>query len=272
MTERRNLVPFPPSGLVIALGYWAGDVDQALRLARLIGAIEPRRRDDVVFAFCPRFDVGWDAGQQAAFMEVGRKLGVCRVTQRPPHVTGHPDAPYAMFASTLGQFAEAWRSGQTSARSVFFIEADGCPLKRDWLDLLLAEHERALCAGKRVTGALMRHAVPHCNGSLVIHLSTWFDRPSLHATPAGQAWDMFHAAALMQEAHPTTLLYNPYGATSWSDSALVAMAHDTAYLLNTKDDSAVRWAERTLVARAAPELGTEEPTPASGPRRIHVRG
>jgi hypothetical protein len=271
MGDRDNMVPFPPAGLVICLQYWDGDQPQAMRLARLMADIEPRRRDDVVLAFCPRFDVAPSREQAETFLYCGKKFGVMNATIRR-QATGHPTGSNEMWGGIMDVMSEGWRGGRLRYASVFFAEADGCPLKRDWLDLLLAEHGRALVAGKRVTGALMRNCVPHVNGSLVIHLSTWLDRPSLHQTPAEQAWDLFHAAALMQECQPTTLLSNPYGATDWTPGALAAVSHDVAYLLNTKDDSALAWAERTLVAARAGALGTEEPTPVSAPRRVRVNG
>lgn len=250
MTEvRQNRVPYPPRGIVIALQFYEGDFHAAMRLARLLADIEPRRRDDAVLAFCPRFDLEPSREQYETFLYCGHKFGVMNVAIKRQG-TGHPTAANEMWGGIMDVMSEGWRAGQLHYPSVFFAEPDGCPLKRDWLDLLIAEHEQALCAGKRVTGALMRHAVPHVNGSMVLHCSAWLDRPSLHVTPPEQAFDMFHAAALMAEVQPTTLLANPYGATGWSDGALAAIAHDTAYLLNTKDDSAIAWAERTLVPRA----------------------
>lgn len=263
----QNLVALPPSGLVIALGYWAGDRDQAMRLARLIGAIEPRRRDDVSFAFCPRFDLEWDVAQQAAFLEVGRKFGVCRLTQLPPHATGHPDACNAMVASTLFQFAQAWRAGQSRAHSVFLCEPDGVPLRRDWINVLKDEHERTMRAGRSVTGPWVEHPVPHLNGSMIIHLATWFDCPSIHETPAGHAWDLHHAHALAARGRASGALKNIYGGRDWSDYALTGMARETAWMASVKDDSAIAWAERTLVERPAAPA-----TPPLNGRRVTVHG
>ncbi len=250
MTATEHLVALPPQGLTIALGYWSGDIDQAMRLARLIGAIEPRRREDVLFAFCPRFDVEWDAAQQATFMEVGKRFGVCRLTQRPPHATGHPDGPNAMFASTLGQLSEAWRDGKSQAHSVFLCEADGCPLRPDWIDRLRAAHEQALRAGKRVTGCLMDRGVfPHVNGTFISHYSMWLDRQSLHSTPTGMAFDLFHAAVLTAEARPTGWVKNIYGAGNWNAESLEALSRETAWLSSNKDLTVIEWAEKSLVLR-----------------------
>lgn len=246
---RSNYVYLPPSGLVIALSYWAGDLDQAMRLARLIGAIEPRRREDVVFAFCPRFDVEWTAEQQATLLEVARKISCCRLTQRPPFATGHPDAPNAMVASALGQFAESWRDGQSRAHSVFLCEPDGVPLRADWIDRLKAEHETTLRAGRFVTGPWVEHPIGHLNGTMILHVSTWFDCPSIHETPPGQAWDMMHAHTLAARGRGTGAIKNIYDGREWTPPALAAVARETSWLASQKDDTAIAWAERTLTGK-----------------------
>lgn len=257
MTEpTAHLVALPPSGLVIALGYWAGDLEQALRLARLIGSIEPRRRDDVVFAFCPRFDVEWDAAQQATFLEVGRKFGVCKMLQRPPRegvewATSHPDACNQLVASTLSQLAEAWRAGQSNAHSVFLCEPDGVPLRRDWIDRLKYAHDWTMRDHLSVTGPWVERPVPHLNGSMIVHFSTWFDCPSIRETPAGHGWDLMHAHALWSRGRATGEIKNIYGGCDWSDYALIGLARETAWLASTKDTSALTWAEQTLTATAA---------------------
>lgn len=246
-----NLVYAPPAGLVIALQYWAGDEAKALRLSRLLADLEPRRREDVVLCFFRRFDLPEDAALWDTRLHCGFKFGT--MTARAlREAVGHPDGCNAMWASGMEQFAEHWRAGELHAHSVFFMEADGVPLRADWLDKLLAEHERALEDGKRVTGALTNRGARHINGSLIAHLSLWHDRPSLHETPRGQAWDMFHAQVLTSEARPTPWMKNVYAAGRWSDESLVGMAKETAWLASSKDDSALAWAERTLVAGVAP--------------------
>ena len=119
--------------------------------------------------------------------------------------------------------------------------------RRDWINLLKVRHQQDILSGRRVTGPWMDQPVPHFNGSLMMHLSTWIDLPSLHSTPPAQAWDMFHAAALMSQGAPTHLVKNIYGSTQWTPGALAAVAHETAWLANTKDGSAIAWAEQTLL-------------------------
>ena len=83
----------------------------------------------------------------------------------------------------------------------------------------------------------------------MIHLSAWLDHPSLHQTPTGHAWDVFHQVVLAAECQGTPLIKNVYGGTAWSSDALEAMSRETAWMASTKDASALEWAERTLVER-----------------------
>lgn len=253
-----NLVALPPSGIILALQFWPGDEARALRLAQLIADIEPRRRDDVTFAFCRRFDMPEESAEAwKTRLHVGHKFGTIAIRSEREGV-GHPDGCNELWAGTMDKLAALWRAGHLPRHSVFTLEADGVPLRADWIDRLISAHERTLSLGKRVTGAYM-DSYPHINGSLIAHLSLWFDRPSLHVTPTGQAWDLFHAAVLRSEAEPTTWMWNIYGACAWSPHSLETMSKGAAWLSSQKDDSALAWAERTLVPRA-PAPNVEPPT------------
>jgi len=249
-----NYVSIPPQALVVAIQYYADDEHAALRLARLLADIEPQRRDDVIIAFARRFDCPPSGALSGTFLHVGKKFGVINLPSIR-EATGHPDGCNGIWRSTMEQLSSSWYRGNLGACSVFTVEPDGCPLSADWADRIQAEHRRAVRAGKRVSGCLIEQPFPHVNGTLVAHLSMWRDRLSLHDTPPGQAWDLFHAAALMAECQPTALIKNVYGAQEWSSPALAAMAKETAWLASTKDASAIAWAERTLVGRRAPALG-----------------
>lgn len=260
MTEpdpRHNYVDLPPAGLVLALQYWEGDEVQAMRLARLLADIEPARRDDVTLALCRRYDIPQSALWWQTFLHCGRKFGVVDLVSRREG-TGHPHGCNELAAGILDQLADAWAAGNVPRHSVFLMEADGVPLRADWIERLGAEHEVTLAAGKRVTGCMTALPLAHVNGSLIAHLSLWHDRPSLRRTPSGQAWDLFHAAVLNAEARPTTFIKNVYGGRDWSAPALAAMGRETAWMANAKDDSAIAWAERTLAAPALGRFGGEE--------------
>jgi hypothetical protein len=268
MSVRENLVPLPPRGMVLAIQYWSGDEAQAMRLARLLADIEPARRDDVTMAFCGRFDVQPSQLLEETALHCGFKFKVMAFRSRVEGV-GHPAGSNALWTGVMAELAEAWRIGMLDRDSVFMIEADGCPVAPDWLDRLKTEHEANVLRGKRVTGVYMTKSLAHINGSLLMHLSTWFDRRSLRHTPLEQAWDFFHAPVLMAEANPSPQMLNAYGSTGWPASVLGRLGNGTAWLCNTKDDSVLTWAEKHLVHGA---LGTEDPTPASRSQRVSVQG
>lgn len=250
MTARENLVNLPPRGLTVAVQMWPGDVAAALRLARLLADTQDRRRDDVTLAFCRRFDLPLTPEIWEASMHCGQKFSVTHVESQR-QATGHPDGSFGLWAGTLDQLAASWRRGEQRASAVFMAEADGVPMRRDWIDVLLAEHRLALHTGKRVTGDRVGGDVEHINGSLIIELAAWIDHPSLHETPTGQAFDLYHAPTLIAECRPTRAMVNFYGSRRWSEEALAGVAKYSAWMLNVKDDSGVAWAERTLVAPAA---------------------
>jgi len=242
----QNYVQTPPDRLVVAIQFYDGDQAAALRLARLLSDIELRRRDDVILAFARRFDCPPSDELQRTLLYCGRKFPVMDLPSKREGV-GHPNGCNELWSSTVEQLSDAWQAGSLNVCSVFTVEPDGCPLSVDWIDRLHVEHQRALRAGKRVSGCLIESPIPHVNGTLIAHLSMWHDRLSLHRTPPAQAFDLFHAAVLTQECQPTTLIKNLYGATGYSVGALGALAKETAWITSTKDDSAVKWAEETLV-------------------------
>jgi hypothetical protein len=250
------MVLLPPSGFVIALQFYEGDMPQALRLARLLADIELEHREDVTIALCPRFDVvSRDAceGIERTLWHLYAKFPALVIQSTTPTGIGHPEGPNGLWAHTFGELARMWSDGLLDREAVMFIEPDGCPLRTDWIEMMLLEADRAFGAGKRVVGALMTgdgpKRCPHVNGTLLAHLSMWADRPSIHSTPQDQAWDLFHARVLVAEAMPTTLAKNVYGATEYTAPVLASMARATAWIASTKDQSTIEWAERTLVGR-----------------------
>jgi hypothetical protein len=261
-----NYVPYPPAGLILAVQYYDQDEAAAMRLARLIADIEPKRRDDVMLMFCRRYDMPMTGLAWHTFLHCGLKFRVGQLVSGRDG-KGHPAGCNELSAGVFDQLAAGWAAGRLGMPSVALLEADGCPLRPDWIDCLLREHAATVEAGKRVTGAFVTTPYQHINGSLIAHLSMWLDRPSLHHTPSEHAWDLFHRAVLTAEARPTSMIRNLYGARGYSDEVLAALALDVAWLASTKDSSAIGWAERTLVAAQATAADPEAPG-----ARVFVQG
>lgn len=251
MTLTENYVPWPHDGFAIAIQYWAGDEQRALRVARLIADIEPQPRADVHVYLIRRWDCppSTDLDRTAAHVRTKFPVGVLQ-SDEPGE--GHPCGANVLWTYAMRQLAVRWLQG-SGMPSVLLAEHDSVPLSRDWIERLKLEHAAALSGGKRISGCLMERPgpIPHVNGSMLMHLSAWFDHPSLHVTPAWEAWDVWHRVVLGNECRPTPLIRNIYGARNWSPEALAALSKEVAWLANTKDDSALEWAERSLTGRSA---------------------
>jgi hypothetical protein len=139
--------------------------------------------------------------------------------------------------------ALSWEQG----RHVFFCEADGVPLREDFVECLSAAHDRTLACGKRVTGAMMNYPWPHVNGNFIMDLHVIGDYPSLLECPAGVAWDVHQGDLLLREARDGRVIQNICGSKNWTPEVLSKVACESAWLHGTKDDSAFRYASNKLL-------------------------
>jgi hypothetical protein len=242
--QASSVVPRGASGLVLAIQFWAGDEARALRLVRLLADLEPRRRKDVTLMLSRRFDlelsqVVAEAGEYASdsfavIHHQSRRVG-----------DGHPAGCNQLMGDTMDRLGEMWTAGELLHSSAFLIEYDGCPLRRDWLDVLIAEHDRTLAAGKAITGPYMAF-LPHINGTMVMHVPWWVDHPSVHYTPPTQGWDIFHRETMLAAAYRTKLILNLHGSRNWTNDQLRPLSMEHVWMTSVKDESVIGWAERSL--------------------------
>jgi len=227
--------------MLVALQYWRGDEAEALSLARLIADIEPKEREDVVLVLARAFDCPLSPEAEATQKHCSAKLRTMLLQSHVERV-GHPSGCYGVWAGTVGRLYQLWSSGMIDSRhdSVATFEADGCPVRSDWLDRLQAAHGRTLTQGLRVTGAVMDEPIPHVNGNLVMHLSVWGDRPSLRDSIHNVAWDIQHARVLIPLTRPCGVIRNEYETRDWTEGCLAGIAREAAWVHGCKDDSILR--------------------------------
>jgi hypothetical protein len=245
-----------PMPLAIAIQFWKGDQSRAVRLARFLADLEPHRRSDVLLVFARRFDVPMSRELVAAEMYCGRKFTVSHAQSKRKE-TGHPDGCFGLWAGTADEMYVHYLAGWP-CHSVFFVEAEGVPMRWDWIDEIKRCHAENLAAGKRVTGARMEAGLnysAHINGSMVMHLSCWADHTSLHECRRGQAWDVFHSQVLLQEAGHRRGVLNLYGAHKVTMSVFKTLGRDHAWLASMKDGSAWKCAQSLL--KSDPKLARQ---------------
>jgi hypothetical protein len=235
-----------PMPLALVLQFWRGDVEQACLLARLLADIEPEFRDDVRFVFARQHGTPTDAAYNDTRTYVSRKFPTSEIETAVDDNKRYPGVCFEPWASACFKLSDQYHRGVFHHHSAFFFEADGCPLRRTWIQDLKEAHEENLWQGKRVTGPRMAND-RHVNGTMIMHLSCWEDHPSLHRCPPTAAWDIFHGQVLMSELGPAQPIENLYGMQSMGESVFRTLGHRYAWITSGKDGCDQHWARRCLV-------------------------
>ena len=260
----RHLTAHHPMPLALILQFWTGDKSQAMGLARLIADIEPEKRDDVLLVFARQSLTPMDREIEETLLYCGRKLPVCHLEAKVDQGKRYPGICFDAWSSAGQHLSDAYHTGLFPYHSGFFFEADGTPMRANWIDDLKREHAMTLALGKTITGPRMANDL-HVNGTMTMHWSCWEDHPSLHRCPPTAAWDIFHGLVTIRERGPSNIIGNLYGMQSMSEPVWHSLAHVFAWVTSVKDGLHQYWARRNLV-KAPPEPGRNiAGTPAKTP-------
>ncbi len=159
------------SKFVLALQFWQGDRDAAMRNARRIADNEPTYREDIEFCFVARFDCPHDA---ATVAHVSKKFPVSIYTGFR-RGTGWPHGCNELWCDFMQESIRRVNDGKWAHVSgVLTFEADCVPVARNWIDLLLAEWGAARDDGKLLLGCWLPNSpgdtgTGHINGNAIFH-------------------------------------------------------------------------------------------------------
>jgi hypothetical protein len=242
MTDAHRYSEHGKERMILALQYWGngqggGDEPKALRLARLIADIEPTFRRDCMLVLSRRADCPLSREAQETQLYCGKKFHTM-LMQASGEGEGWPAGSNALWRGTFANCAKLIADGVATSSAIFTFEADCVPLSPDWIQRLIEEHARTILFGKRVTGSLTRYPITHINGNLIIEASLFWDQPSLQHCPPNRAWDLWHAATLLSEARPSTIIHNAARSDDWTEGPLISLGRESAILHGCKDDSA----------------------------------
>ena len=247
-------IPWSPHGIVLALQYWTGDEKRAFELARLIADLESVRRQDVALFFC----CDDETVQSQALLDTQQYCGnkfYTGVFQSGEAGHGYPAGPNALWANCMKFFYRQWCAGVLRFESVFTMESDSAPLRRDWISQIINAHRETLDSGMLITGAhLKNHYTPHVNGNLVAHVSIVRNFPELLETPPAVAWDIHHRVTLRRLTRPDHVIRSEHRSVKWSKESLTSMATETAWLHGVIDNSGLQFA-KSLLPQAAERQG-----------------
>lgn len=192
--------------IVLNIQFWENDRDQAMKLARLIADLEPKKRDDIML-FTARFDCKHDF---ETIEYVKKKFDVLIHTTKRK-ATGWPNGPNQMMGDSYEFCVEHFRRmRRNDVEAVMMIESDCIPLHKNWINMLVAEFR---ASGKSVLGAWLKLGdanVEHINGNCLIALNFWRKFPSIFHPPSRGGWDVTLRHGILPNGHPSRLIWSDY--------------------------------------------------------------
>jgi len=234
--------------LVLALQFWAGDRDAAMRNAKRIADNEPIYREDVIFLFVARYDCPHDL---AVVAYVGQKFKTETYTGFRRGV-GWPHGCNELWCDLMQQSIRRMRSGEwEGVDGILTFEADCVPVDPDWINRLRKAWDIALASNKMVLG----HWLPEPTGFGHINGNAIFDpliaiKLGLVGCASDVGWD-FHwgpkfsphwvrSGLIRTFYHCDGVPENWFVAPGEHDGVLPAMIH------GIKDGASERYADRVL--------------------------
>lgn len=241
-----------PERRVLAIQYWSGDRDDALRLSRYITDLEPVRNPGVDLVFVVRSDA--EAPDEIHLKRAARKFNV-KTVRAPRAGAGHPRGCWVLWYSLIEWVLAQREAGISSTKWVMTLEADCIPLTRTWISELDQEWDR--CGDIRMMGCDPGCGISHVNGNMLVSgqpdFLQWLVRDvGLEAFPHNESWDtwMFPEFLRWGCAHSEKMF------SSWRIPGVGASAYeqfrDQGYVFahGIKDDSLIRQARRHLLGSA----------------------
>ena len=231
---------------VLALQFWEGDKETAMRNARRIADNEPAFRGDTEFIFVARFDTAPD---MAIVDYVSKKFptSVYTCTRRG---VGWPSGCNDVWCDFMQESVRRVRDGRwADVNGVFTFEADCVPVHRDWINKLKDRWTYTLSQGKRVLGFWFPGPEPHghINGNAVFHPTLAFD---LNIVGCGSdvGWDWYFGNLLQHHWIRTGLIKTLYNTRGVPDEWMLSSDNGEVPILihGVKDLSAEKFADERL--------------------------
>ena len=234
--------------IALAIQFWDGDKEAAMRNLKRIADIEPIFRSDVEVLLVCRFDSSHD---EKAVEYASKKFKVTTYVS-PRRGKGWPYGCNDLWSETMSESYRRVRSGEWSdVKALYTMEADCIPISRTWLNRLHKEWDATEREGKWMTGCVASwNGNPddlHLNGNGLFHPHLQHFIPKIVGGPANLAWDVYFAKDFRPHWRAAGFMANLYNARNVSPDDLQSLADSgTEVVHGVKDLSVEKWADARL--------------------------
>jgi hypothetical protein len=197
------MAPRASNKLLIALQFWEGDKNSALKVAQFLADLEPRHTDLADLLLVQRFDC--HMSYRGLLKNLARKFNVFTYESRRRGV-GWPDGCNSLWFGTMEWAHSYISSGRVPAyKAIFTCEADGAPVLPDWLARMSAAWDETqrrpkpvYIAGPLVKGdGIEEHVNGNCLVSGNLNFLHWITRRVTDCPPRA-GWDYYLRDAFKQ--------------------------------------------------------------------------
>ncbi len=227
---------------LIALQFWEGDKAHAMELAKFLADLEPTHSDQADFLFAARFDCKPDP---TVVTHVSRKFNTHTLISRRRGI-GWPDGCNELWFSVM-EWAESMIKAKKIPhyKAIFTIEADSCPIQKDWVPKISALWDKANEKSMVVMAGALVEPGPHINGNALMSCHPkflyWVARRVGGSTP-GVGWDFSMARDFRRQGWANlTQVKSIYNTPTFSKQQFDDMRkNDWIWIHGCKDSSLIR--------------------------------
>jgi hypothetical protein len=230
------------SKYLVALQYWSGDKNQAMKVARLLSLMNEEPLEDVDLMFSVRS--GAEPPGLLTMDLAKTKFNEVHVVLGKRRETGWPGGCNALWHETMMEVYRKVRDNVQRWKAVLTLEPDVVVLDRDWAKKLFEAWEVAHARGKPILGHIIKdHPCPHTNGNAIFPTDLMQRVPDAYGTPSAEAWDTYWSKQFLPMTEDCPMMISKWNCESIDREELYKPREEgikPVFFHGVKDNSAIK--------------------------------
>lgn len=226
--------------ILLAIQFYDGDKEQAMKVARLIADLETRHCGLADFLFVARFDSSIDL---ETVNYVARKFNTLHYVNKWRRGKEWPHGPNEQWFGTMEYVCSLTQAARVPPyKAVLTFEADAAPLCPNWISMMSRDWDAAKV---KTYGALQSSPGPHVNGNALFSCDPaflqWVAREVGGCRPSG-GWDYVLAPEFKKRGWANAPGFRSWWQTrSMSEETFQQLLRENVYFFHgIKNDDLIR--------------------------------